>query len=215
MNYGDGEAMPTGREKPGEHWNARIIREQNEIRNAAPAGDGGLRDASAEPKLSNPDGLREALEKLADTYADVHGGNPSAPGSRERVYFGVEIDLRTALENHPAAPAGLQPADERPLRAALERYFSNGGPDTPIRTTWHEGVEHWEAPAEDIRELIDGSAVPQPVDRQAIARAIHDVDEKHPWLSEYCIDSECGKSYDRYAAAVLAVLAGEQEKVEP
>lgn len=58
-------------------------------------------------------------------------------------------------------------------------------------------------------------AVPQPVDRERIARAIHDVDEKHPWLSDSCIDHECGKSYDRYAAAVLAVLAGEQEQVEP
>lgn len=27
-----GEAMPTGREKPGEHWNARIIREEREDR---------------------------------------------------------------------------------------------------------------------------------------------------------------------------------------
>lgn len=25
-----GEAMPTGRERPGEHWNARIIREEAE-----------------------------------------------------------------------------------------------------------------------------------------------------------------------------------------
>jgi len=29
-----GEAMPTGREKPGEHWNARIIREEAEAARA-------------------------------------------------------------------------------------------------------------------------------------------------------------------------------------
>lgn len=30
-----GEAMPTGRERPGEHWNARIIREDAEAARAA------------------------------------------------------------------------------------------------------------------------------------------------------------------------------------
>jgi len=29
-----GEAMPTGRERPGEHWNARLIREEAEGRAA-------------------------------------------------------------------------------------------------------------------------------------------------------------------------------------
>lgn len=32
-----GEAMPTGRERPGEHWNARIIREEADAARAARA----------------------------------------------------------------------------------------------------------------------------------------------------------------------------------
>lgn len=37
---------------------------------------------------------------------------------------------------------------------ALVAYF-DGGPDTPIRTTWPGGVECWELPAADLRPLLD------------------------------------------------------------
>lgn len=151
-------------------------------------------------------GLREALERLATKYAN-ESGTVSFQWLSEKT-------LKPLLAAHPAAPAVPQPADERPLRAALERYFSDGGPDTPIRTMWHKSVEHWEAPAEDIRELIAGSAVPQPVDREAlrerIAVVLHD---------SQCPDRRCEPTvmgaYYAQADAVLAVLAGEQEQVEP
>lgn len=39
------------------------------------------------------------------------------------------------------------------LRAILA-YFNNGGPDTPIRTSWPDGIECWEVPAEDMRSLL-------------------------------------------------------------
>ena len=98
-------------------------------------------------------------------------------------------ELRATLEKY--APAVPQPADERPLRAALERYFSNGGPDTPIRTTWHEGGEHWEAPAEDIRALIENARPEAEVKAAALREAADDLwnldadyDDAATWLAK-------------------------------
>ncbi|WP_155291649.1 hypothetical protein [Rhodococcoides fascians] len=38
-------------------------------------------------------------------------------------------------------------------RDRLERLLA-GGPDTPIRTKWHDGVEYWEVPADELRAVL-------------------------------------------------------------
>ena len=38
--------------------------------------------------------------------------------------------------------------------AAIQQLFT-GGPDTEIRTTWHEGVECWEVTADSMRHALD------------------------------------------------------------
>ena len=66
-----GEAMPTGRERPGEHWNARIIRE----------------DAEAKQMLAD---LREAAEiqhELAES------GNPIFQAAAGRLNFDRKYKL--------------------------------------------------------------------------------------------------------------------------
>ncbi|UJC77967.1 hypothetical protein D4768_09830 [Rhodococcus erythropolis] len=45
------------------------------------------------------------------------------------------------------------------------RDLFNGGPDTAIRTTWHDGVEYWEVPADDMRTILTSSpVVPAPTE---------------------------------------------------
>ena len=36
----------------------------------------------------------------------------------------------------------------------LHELFA-GGPNTPIRTRWHDGVEYWEVPAEELRAILN------------------------------------------------------------
>lgn len=40
------------------------------------------------------------------------------------------------------------------LGQKMRAYFDNFGPSTPIRTTWHDGVEYWEVPADDMRDML-------------------------------------------------------------
>lgn len=47
------------------------------------------------------------------------------------------------------------------LRAALRALFA-GGPDTSIRTTWPDGVECWEVPADEMRAVL--ALLDQPTD---------------------------------------------------
>lgn len=124
----------------------------------APAGDGGLRDASAEPKLSNPDGLREALEQ-ACKIAEVRG----------RLKVPV-TGLRALLAAHPAAHA---------------------------------------VPTDTAESTASTSAVPQPVDREALEKLLEDFGGE--CFYESGVDQT---SVRKTADAVLAVLAGEQEQVE-
>lgn len=54
----------------------------------------------------------------------------------------------------------------REAAQALLDYFDNGGPDTPIRTTWPDGVECWEAPADHLRPLLLGIERAMAVDQE-------------------------------------------------
>lgn len=63
-----GEAMPTGREKPGEHWNARIIREEAEMN--APARLLGVAQVAIETALRTND-LAEIHAQLETALARI------------------------------------------------------------------------------------------------------------------------------------------------
>ncbi len=58
----------------------------------------------------------------------------------------------------PAEPAEEETKVEDGTLEALRDLF-NGGPDTAIRTTWHDGAEYWEVPAEDMRKILASSPV--------------------------------------------------------
>jgi hypothetical protein len=67
-----GEAMPTGRERPGEHWNARLIREEAEQRKIQQEGDFDCcTDRGYRPKGYPLHATPEALDRLAETIADM------------------------------------------------------------------------------------------------------------------------------------------------
>jgi hypothetical protein len=167
------------------------LRALKAIAPSAPAGDGGL---------------REALEKLHDRlYAT---GN--------QVGKAIALELDTILEAHPAAPAEVV-IDHRPgetCSVAAEVDPETGFARTPA------------VPQPPEVSTVDVSAV-SPVDREALRVAL----EQALGLSKgvlatthqnHGFDSGCpvcrGKS-DAIAEAVvddlLALLAGEQEQVEP
>lgn len=48
---------------------------------------------------------------------------------------------------------------ERALERVQELFA--GGPDTPCRTTWPDGIECVEVPMADLRDALDGPAAPE------------------------------------------------------
>lgn len=69
-------------------------------------------------------------------------GNPIGPPGHEP-YCGWE----------PLGPIE-QMLDKAAAMAKVEELFGDGGPDTPIRTTWHEGTQYWEVPAHDMLKAM-------------------------------------------------------------
>lgn len=98
--------------------------------------------------------LREALERLLTTYDDVHGGNPGAPGSRERVYYGVGVDLRALLAVHPAERQSAPVDRERIVAdfiAQREEYVRVLRQCVDADADYHR----WQGHAEARRQLRD------------------------------------------------------------
>ena len=90
-------------------------------------------------------------------------------------------------------------ASRERVEQVVRRVYIDGG--ATIRVA-QEGA------ADIVSALLAAGVFREPPTREQIARMLHDMDERHPWLSESCIDHECGKSYDRYADAVLALMGG-------
>lgn len=151
--------------------------------------------------------LRDALEQICAEYEAMRARN-------EDVRLGADVVLkaiRDQLAAHPVQATGG-------LRTALEQYFSNGGPDTPIRTVWHDGVEHWEAPASDIRQLIEAHpAEPVGVSDEQLrgrldqlwgwAKAGKQKDPHDPTVEYYLMDTENVDEFTRHVLDLVAELA--------
>jgi hypothetical protein len=164
-----------------------------------------MSDSSPVPARPQPtldaEAARAALTTAFLGFRERSGGCPEGPDCAAcRRLAGDEAEV--------ALGALARLVSSRP---ALERYFSNGGPDTPIRTTWHDGVEHWEAPASDIRALIDENAVeaavrPLPT-REQIAEALL-VELKRQGADEFFYP---GKLADDLAAVTSRLFTGGKE----
>jgi hypothetical protein len=174
------------------------------------------------PDLSPRDVLRAfaitALEAAALPYLV-----PAAVTSREPVGEAlVQLQKWYAEMDSDTAPAG-----DGGLREALESR----------KATLHDWVADWptnkeyEAWTEEI-EFIDRTlaahpaapAVPQPVDREALEKLVAEWRQSADEDERYLNRAHASEIHDVYAsirlnrehaAAVLAVLAGEQEQVEP
>jgi|SRR5215472_3243716 len=74
-----GEARPTGREKPGEHWNARIIREQAEAPKGKHHATSHRTCARCSGYIDAASGFYELIRHGPATARQVRWGQPGSP----------------------------------------------------------------------------------------------------------------------------------------
>lgn len=171
------------------------------FREAATVGDGGLREAlerNVRNKIAEWYGAE--WDSRDDTFyeTDDTGTLDTEDEGAMHAYRG----MKWALAAHPAAPAVPQPAhlpnrwgetveiSEEDLRAAAEQADD-----------WRDGLP---API--------GSAVPQPVDREALADLLRYCQTKANGDNSYPEEIGRNDAYGDVADRLEAVLAGEQEQ---
>lgn len=152
-------------------------------------------------------GLREALAKLADEYANELG--------TVSYQWLSQKTLKPLLAAHPAAPAVPQPAGQGPTQAEVLAAIDGerGYMDNWAGRARNDALSDARDAVEKLYEHASLTAVPQPVDREALAICLHSFDGYAIETGEQW--SECNQdrkgAFLYQADAVLAVLAGGEQ----
>lgn len=124
-------AGPTGRERPGEHWNARIIREQNEAKTAQSVMADGITD--------------EMIGKAAELLRAYPGLQLPLSSSAEDV---VRLVVAAALAGQTVTPHVCSRCGERvgymlcdPCQEAFDRTAGRTVVDLPEPTAWRNRLD--------------------------------------------------------------------------